>query len=221
MVTLHASHSSHSPSCAYADINECTSQAACPSGLCLNTEGSYSCMACDAGYTVSRDGSTCEGIPFPGTEEWVLEERHIAIAGLLVAPGDFFSLRILLQLFTSLISRKQGGRDASRGCLEEQKGDLPHTGKEWAEGPTDENPGLMMPWGMLTQARAWEAWKHEQRVACGSVQNCVPGSTCPKCRSSTEGETLRPQPVDRLWAPRFRHFFPAPDVTWTCLKDKA
>ena len=67
------SHSSRSALCAYADINECTALAACPSGLCLNTEGSYSCMACDAGYTVSRDGSTCEGIPFPGTEERVLE----------------------------------------------------------------------------------------------------------------------------------------------------
>lgn len=73
MVTPCPSHSSCSPSCAYADIDECTAQAACPSGLCLNTEGSYSCMACDAGYTVSRDGSMCEGIPFPGTEERVLE----------------------------------------------------------------------------------------------------------------------------------------------------
>lgn len=73
MVPLHPSHSSLSPLCASADIDECTAQAACPSGLCLNTEGSYSCMACDAGYAVSRDGSTCEGITFPGTEKRVLE----------------------------------------------------------------------------------------------------------------------------------------------------
>uniref|UniRef100_A0A8C3GV99 Latent transforming growth factor beta binding protein 2 n=1 Tax=Corvus moneduloides TaxID=1196302 RepID=A0A8C3GV99_CORMO len=46
----------------YADIDECTAQAACPSGLCLNTEGSYSCTSCDTGYTVSRDGSMCEDV---------------------------------------------------------------------------------------------------------------------------------------------------------------
>lgn len=71
MVTPYHFHSSLSPSCVYADINECNTQAACPSGLCLSTEGSYSCMVCDTGYAVSRDGSMCEGIP--GTKKWVLE----------------------------------------------------------------------------------------------------------------------------------------------------
>lgn len=74
VVALHFFLLSHSPSCVYADIDECLARATCPSGLCLNTEGSYSCMSCDTGYTVSRDGSICEGIPSPGTEEWVLEE---------------------------------------------------------------------------------------------------------------------------------------------------
>uniref|UniRef100_U3J6C1 Latent transforming growth factor beta binding protein 2 n=1 Tax=Anas platyrhynchos platyrhynchos TaxID=8840 RepID=U3J6C1_ANAPP len=62
VVSPHSSCSPHSPLCAYADIDECTARAACPSALCLNTEGSYSCMACDAGYAVSRDGSVCEDV---------------------------------------------------------------------------------------------------------------------------------------------------------------
>lgn len=33
-------------------------------------------MSCDTGYAVSRDGSMCEGIPSPGTEEGVLEEMR-------------------------------------------------------------------------------------------------------------------------------------------------
>lgn len=76
MVALHFFLLSFSPSCVYADIDECTARAPCPSRLCLNTEGSYSCMSCDTGYAVSRDGSMCEGIPSPGTEEGMLEEMR-------------------------------------------------------------------------------------------------------------------------------------------------
>lgn len=71
-------------------------------------------MSCDTGYAVSRDGSTCEGIPSPETEEQALEamrerkRRDIAIAGLLVGQEDFFSLRILFQLFSFLFSRNHG-----------------------------------------------------------------------------------------------------------------
>lgn len=36
-----------------------------------------------------------------------------------------------------------------------------------------------------------------------------------------KGETLGLQPVKRLWAPRFHHFSPVSNVTWTCLKKKA
>uniref|UniRef100_A0A8C3DN51 Latent-transforming growth factor beta-binding protein 1 n=1 Tax=Corvus moneduloides TaxID=1196302 RepID=A0A8C3DN51_CORMO len=72
------------------DIDECTAQAACPSGLCLNTEGSYSCTSCDTGYTVSRDGSMCEGIPSSGTEARVLEElREETLAGASLCAVPF------------------------------------------------------------------------------------------------------------------------------------
>uniref|UniRef100_A0A8C8VPM3 Latent-transforming growth factor beta-binding protein 1 n=1 Tax=Pelusios castaneus TaxID=367368 RepID=A0A8C8VPM3_9SAUR len=44
------------------DINECVTRSACPTGLCINTEGSFFCVPCEAGYTVFRDGSVCEDI---------------------------------------------------------------------------------------------------------------------------------------------------------------
>uniref|UniRef100_A0A8C8SRE6 Latent-transforming growth factor beta-binding protein 1 n=1 Tax=Pelusios castaneus TaxID=367368 RepID=A0A8C8SRE6_9SAUR len=48
------------PQCTY--INECVTRSACPTGLCINTEGSFFCVPCEAGYTVFRDGSVCEDI---------------------------------------------------------------------------------------------------------------------------------------------------------------
>lgn len=43
------------------DIDECLAPGICPTGVCVNTEGSFSCMACDPGFTVAPDGLSCEG----------------------------------------------------------------------------------------------------------------------------------------------------------------
>lgn len=43
------------------DIDECQSLDTCANGICLNSEGSYTCENCPAGYTVSYDGELCEG----------------------------------------------------------------------------------------------------------------------------------------------------------------
>uniref|UniRef100_A0A8D0WFK5 Latent-transforming growth factor beta-binding protein 2 n=1 Tax=Sus scrofa TaxID=9823 RepID=A0A8D0WFK5_PIG len=39
-----------------SDVDECASRASCPTGLCLNTEGSFTCSACESGYWVNEDG---------------------------------------------------------------------------------------------------------------------------------------------------------------------
>ena len=44
-----------------SDVDECASRASCPTGLCLNTEGSFTCSACQSGYWVNEDGTACEG----------------------------------------------------------------------------------------------------------------------------------------------------------------
>lgn len=33
----------------------------CPGQLCLNTEGSYTCRSCEAGFQVNEGGRYCEG----------------------------------------------------------------------------------------------------------------------------------------------------------------
>lgn len=43
------------------DIDECTLPTACPLGICTNTNGSFTCQACDAGYTLSSHRHACEG----------------------------------------------------------------------------------------------------------------------------------------------------------------
>uniref|UniRef100_A0A8C4LX70 Latent-transforming growth factor beta-binding protein 2 n=1 Tax=Equus asinus asinus TaxID=83772 RepID=A0A8C4LX70_EQUAS len=45
-----------------SDVDECASRASCPAGLCLNTEGSFSCSACESGYWVNEDGTACEDV---------------------------------------------------------------------------------------------------------------------------------------------------------------
>uniref|UniRef100_A0A8C5KW74 Latent-transforming growth factor beta-binding protein 2 n=1 Tax=Jaculus jaculus TaxID=51337 RepID=A0A8C5KW74_JACJA len=52
-----------------SDVDECASRTSCPSGLCLNTEGSFTCSACQSGYWVNEDGTACEDLDectFPG-----------------------------------------------------------------------------------------------------------------------------------------------------------
>lgn len=44
------------------DIDECRSGSVCANGICLNSEGSYSCITCPSGYSVSLDGELCEGL---------------------------------------------------------------------------------------------------------------------------------------------------------------
>lgn len=48
-------------SCYSADVNECAQGDLCLGGVCANTEGSYSCTRCKAGYRVSEDQQRCEG----------------------------------------------------------------------------------------------------------------------------------------------------------------
>lgn len=43
------------------DIDECQSLDTCANGICLNSEGSYTCENCPAGYRVSYHGELCEG----------------------------------------------------------------------------------------------------------------------------------------------------------------
>jgi hypothetical protein len=50
------------------DVDECASRASCPTGLCLNTEGSFTCSACESGYWVNEDGTACEGNPGEAVE---------------------------------------------------------------------------------------------------------------------------------------------------------
>lgn len=45
----------------HPDIDECQSLSTCANGICLNSEGSYTCENCPTGYRVSYDGELCEG----------------------------------------------------------------------------------------------------------------------------------------------------------------
>lgn len=91
-----------------------------------------------------------------------------------------------------MISRSLGG--AASGCHLEQ-----YEGME-GDRLIAETQRTMITWGMLAKARGVQkAWKLWQRgVICGSVQNFVPRSICPKCRSSIEGGNSSPQPHERL-----------------------
>lgn len=44
-----------------SDIDECQIPGVCPTGICTNMAGSFSCMACDPGFAVAPSGSSCEG----------------------------------------------------------------------------------------------------------------------------------------------------------------
>lgn len=45
----------------HTDVDECQSLSTCANGICLNSEGSYTCENCPTGYRVSYDGELCEG----------------------------------------------------------------------------------------------------------------------------------------------------------------
>lgn len=106
------------------------------------------------------------------------EERDIAIAGFLVGQEDFFSLRILFQLFSFLFRRGHGRLRAdvtwsSRKVilLTEERG----WGKDsWTNDDLEEaDKDQSSTGGLETLAEL-----------CLTVQNCVPGSIYFKCRSS-------------------------------------
>ncbi|EPY81363.1 latent-transforming growth factor beta-binding protein 2-like protein [Camelus ferus] len=44
------------------DLDECTFPGVCPSGVCTNTAGSFSCRDCEEGYQPSALGHTCEDV---------------------------------------------------------------------------------------------------------------------------------------------------------------
>lgn len=48
--------------CLSADLDECAFPGVCPSGVCTNTAGSFSCKDCDGGYRPSPLGDSCEGM---------------------------------------------------------------------------------------------------------------------------------------------------------------
>lgn len=52
------------PHCFPSDIDECALPTTCPRGTCTNTEGSFTCITCQPGFTVSEDGQQCEGEAF-------------------------------------------------------------------------------------------------------------------------------------------------------------
>lgn len=45
----------------FPDVDECSQGDLCLGGVCANTEGSYICTRCKAGYRVSQDQQRCEG----------------------------------------------------------------------------------------------------------------------------------------------------------------
>lgn len=45
--------------CCFIDINECRHPGTCPDGRCVNSPGSYACVACEEGY-IGQSGS-CVG----------------------------------------------------------------------------------------------------------------------------------------------------------------
>lgn len=47
--------------CVLPDIDECARGDMCLGGVCANTEGSFICSRCRAGYRVSLDQQSCEG----------------------------------------------------------------------------------------------------------------------------------------------------------------
>lgn len=53
----------------FPDIDECQSLSTCVNGICLNSEGSYTCENCPTGYRVSFDGELCEG--------WLIENYSV------------------------------------------------------------------------------------------------------------------------------------------------
>uniref|UniRef100_A0A8C4QNA1 Latent-transforming growth factor beta-binding protein 1 n=1 Tax=Eptatretus burgeri TaxID=7764 RepID=A0A8C4QNA1_EPTBU len=48
--------------CPDGNINECRHSDVCQNGICVNTEGSYTCTPCTDGFQVSPDGTSCQDI---------------------------------------------------------------------------------------------------------------------------------------------------------------
>uniref|UniRef100_A0A8B9JQJ1 Latent-transforming growth factor beta-binding protein 1 n=1 Tax=Astyanax mexicanus TaxID=7994 RepID=A0A8B9JQJ1_ASTMX len=46
----------------YTDVDECLILSMCRNGICLNSEGSFSCVDCPTGYRVSGDGERCDDV---------------------------------------------------------------------------------------------------------------------------------------------------------------
>lgn len=66
----------------HSDIDECQFLSTCANGICLNTEGSYTCENCPTGYGVSHDGEFCEG--------WFISSPHIIDSTLAAFVNNIF-----------------------------------------------------------------------------------------------------------------------------------
>ena len=73
----------------FSDIDECLSASICNNGICLNSDGSYSCTACPTGYLVSSDGELCAGLHV------VLCCWHLTLTVLSFGPIFFFIICLL------------------------------------------------------------------------------------------------------------------------------
>lgn len=60
------------------DLDECAFPGVCPSGVCANTAGSFSCRDCEEGYRPSALGHTCEGERPPWGRRAQTRRRRLA-----------------------------------------------------------------------------------------------------------------------------------------------
>lgn len=77
------------PRCFPSDIDECALPTTCPWGTCTNTEGSFLCITCQPGFTVSEDGQRCEGEAFScvSTEMCLCCSKQVRVC-VTSSPGN-------------------------------------------------------------------------------------------------------------------------------------
>lgn len=99
------------------DLDECAFPGVCPSGICTNTAGSFSCRDCDQGYRPSPLGHACEGESLcrGGEHRWdsgfretnpLPSEKKVARTqqGLFSDQGPLYLPRMVGQLGTLILT---------------------------------------------------------------------------------------------------------------------